>query len=1399
MSAPKPPGTMPSLSRLWLPVDASFYVDDNGLTWEPASFQELADNSTLRPIEAYKDWPVVVMLGEAGSGKSYELDKLANESRKDSRRVQFIDLADFGAATLLKSEIDSALAVGTDDATIYVFLDALDECRTTIDKAEALIARTLENHRPNRLFLRIACRSAVWPASFLERLQKHWGHTSAYPTVAVIEPAPLRSSDVRQAADAVLGEATPFMEALSASNAFGFALHPLGLKLLLESFAPHRALPKNRWDLYESALGRLCREPDPRKFESSKTTPLTEERRLDIAGRIGAFLLLTNRDGVWLGHPASAPSQSLQLTELTAQRKVATVRSTTESQFREVIASPLFSLHGHELVGFAHRSYAEFLAARFLSDGEVEQDALLQCLTNANEAKSPFAPQLYGLLEWLAEEDPRIVESVIALEPHLLLRNTMTFASDKMRSAAVDAVLLFLLSENTPELSRARKKDDSRFCHPHLSAQLLSPISDQRAPLSARIFAVELAGTCRVTAAFSALYDIALDATKPYELRIASAIAAMKVDRRHAIQCMLPLLNDPSDLDDNLRGALLMEAAGKEIPWSQVFPAMTRPRNEHDSGWYQMFLLQIQDEGIDASACGPAIRWLGELGDVDLASWRFRATAESVVQDLLVLLMEDKDQWDALGKAVWHLLELSHKLPEYSWRLNPGGKSEAQYNNIKREFIKAMVNTVPSGERYNMLWLESVVKLDVADFEWLCALYDAALRVETKEILAEVMAQFAWVSPTTIELDWLLDRGGAYTEHRDPLIAAAISPLIRVFELDDADTEAIRKSWQTRQKAKTRMAQEGHQSPEDVLKEALADLQDDRVSVWTTCVAALASFHNFQKDRYIWEDIEEADLWKKLPPSTQQQVLQEAESCLRSVPPSRDLFFEQGHVSIRELSLYPALILLWRRRRDALLKDDAALLLKCAPLFAGKSHVARTNTEQVEMFQYAMSVDPKLMESLAIRTVDKCLSQRGWPLPNFVGAVYSRQLGDELFKKVPNASVQGQERLLDFLLQQGHEGAMNFALSACGITDIVNPNCQGICAALLWRHAPSQLARQVWNALKSDSLAVTTALANLSNGLRGSPSLSFVRVEETLTEEIYEFLEAQEPEGPANDVSEVLAERNTPAAIRRACIDALKSWGTPDALAALTRIVGRNPDKDWLRVAARDAAEAVNHNSWQPATPKEIAKILDKSGRWIVRSEAELAHVVKIAMKEIAVRVHRAAEHSICKQFWNTSEFAWRPKGETELSDVLLYELRHVLHGRGQIIDREVEVRNNRASGIGERTDLLIQVAATQGGETQVLRHVIEVKGCWNRELFTAPETQLRDNYMRAYNASQGTYVVFWFICDRWDNDDQRKRKTIELVGGKELELFKSNLDATAARASSALLCISPCVLDATF
>ena len=137
-------------------------------------------------------------------------------------------------------------------------------------------------------------------------------------------------------------------------------------------------------------------------------------------------------------------------------------------------------------------------------------------------------------------------------------------------------------------------------------------------------------------------------------------------------------------------------------------------------------------------------------------------------------------------------------------------------------------------------------------------------------------------------------------------------------------------------------------------------------------------------------------------------------------------------------------------------------------------------------------------------------------------------------------------------------------------------------------------------------------------------------------------------------------------------------------------------------------------------------------------------------------------ETPMAPALWNRVGGSCRPGDEDWFSDYVKQHLQDDLKGRGVVLGREVVIRKGEGEGHGERTDIRVD-AFVPGVDREMadpVSVIVEVKGCWNRELDSAMEEQLVSRYL-AGNATcrHGLYLVGWFNCGQWDKDDWRRKQ----------------------------------------
>jgi hypothetical protein len=283
--------------RFWLPRDGIIDLSDAGFLRDPADW--LAGPHSALSLAALQHWRSLALLGEPGIGKSTTLKEEANRiAALPGAASIYVDLRAFSSESLLYRRVfesEKLTAWKTGSSHLFLHMDILDEALLRIDSIANLFASELPNLPTHQLSIRIACRTAVWPALTLGvALKDIWGEGCG-----TFELAPLRRQDIFTALELHGIPIEEFMRALSAAQAVPLAIKPLTLKMLLAIYRQQGVLPNSNIDLYKQGCLALCEEGNESRRDSGRRGTLNADQRMRLAGRIAAATILGNRFAVW--------------------------------------------------------------------------------------------------------------------------------------------------------------------------------------------------------------------------------------------------------------------------------------------------------------------------------------------------------------------------------------------------------------------------------------------------------------------------------------------------------------------------------------------------------------------------------------------------------------------------------------------------------------------------------------------------------------------------------------------------------------------------------------------------------------------------------------------------------------------------------------------------------------------------------------------------------------------------------------------------------------------------------------------------------------------------------------------------------------------------------------------
>lgn len=450
-------------------------------------------NPDLVSLRDTMDTPCLVLLGEPGIGKSSTLQnekgQLEHAIGLSGGRILWFDLRGYGSEdrlvrNLFENTIVRDWAEGT--GRLYLFLDSLDECLLRIDTLAALLVDELGRLPVDRLYLRVACRTADWPLWLEEGLKRLWGPEN----VSVFELAPLRRVDVAEAARVSGVDPQSFLDEISQLGVVPLAIKPVTLKFLVNLFRRNGQLPSTQPELYLEGCRILCEEPPESSRRAARLlSPYSAWQRLSVAARIAAVTVFGNRFAVWTGVDlADVPAEDVALNELCGgtERTDDEEIAVTEGVLRDVLATGLFTSRGLNRMGWAHQTYAEFLAAWYLAKRRMPVNLILNVIVHPDDPSGRVVPQLREVAAWLATMLPAVFDRILDIEPELLLRSDVATMTPERRAALVTQLLNRTEENWHPEIGLSLPY--AKLAHPGLPDQLQPVLADATQPSAMRCY-----------------------------------------------------------------------------------------------------------------------------------------------------------------------------------------------------------------------------------------------------------------------------------------------------------------------------------------------------------------------------------------------------------------------------------------------------------------------------------------------------------------------------------------------------------------------------------------------------------------------------------------------------------------------------------------------------------------------------------------------------------------------------------------------------------------------------------------------------------------------------------------------------------------------------------------------
>lgn len=1369
--------------RYWVRLSETFARDYYGFPEDPEH-----ENYLYRTEKAYSFSQILrhqclILLGEPGLGKTTVMEEeflTLKQQLSPNETALYFDLGSYTEASHLINEVFNTQVVldwMDGNGVLHLFLDSLDEGRIHIKPLTRHLSRELKKLPADRLKLRIACRSAEWPNTFTETLESLWPKTEEdkdKPSkIEQFSLIPLVQRNVKEAALESGLNPEAFVKEIVEKEIVPWAERPVTLNLLLSTFKKEGALPATKWSLYETGCTQLCEESEDRK-DAGIQASLTSSQRMAIAGKVFALMLLANKSYIWQGPTGEQGAEfGLQYDDILGRIDFGGGRSIDlpPEQVTEVINTGLFSSRGRHIVVPAHMTYAEFLTARHISSSPINSKATLSLITGAD---GHLVPQLYEVAGWISSVSPELFNMIASIDPTELLRGDLSQIPSEQIEYLVECCL------NGVEDGRVawpffRDMSLGKLSHPKLAEQLERHIEDS-ANRDTRYLAIRIAEACELTELSSLFADIALDRTGDIQTRKAATGAVKEIGDADSCLRLLPLARgDDDDPDDSLKGWSLNALWPDHISASELFTYITPEKSDSIIGGYQHFLAQELVPYLSADDFVPALMWIAR--NANESFHRFDELSEQILLESLKHV-ENEEIFDAFTTAIYHIAAHYNSIIQ--------GKAFGKaihgcFTSFRRRcelvtafFYQATEN--PKEHFWHLLEMRKVFRPGSFFTLLNCALEEDDARLAQVYMLTAGRI-FDRCHPD--QVNTALEFIG------NSLVSDEFAWLITPTNLDSDEAATARKRYQrvNRRQKKKKIK---HLVTVDDFRNVL---HDETIADRWAQLAKLLNYSTSNKEYNLALNIsyKNNEMWTLLPEGIKSNVLIEAAKYIEINNPTQREWRRTGRYRWQDYYGIGALSLLTVFDKDRFQKITPQMVRKWIPDILFLPHFSDEEDESNRAFLMGKAYDaaPALFRKLiwaylvmnkgatphaSLYKLDRCR------------AFWDESLTDilEEIASLHDLSLPFFASLIRFFFSVSPERANRFAWNSLSLEDEDGTisELQVVSLVGIAKYSSVLEWERLWPIVTRDEETGEKFLFALQHNRNEFDSDRLSLLSERQVADLYIYTFNLFPNNEDPEYSGPVTGRHRIVDLKRLLLEHLTQRGTQEAVSELVRIQSHSPELGWVNYHTTDARINMRTALWIPPSVENLKELFEVAGRRIIQNENQLLEVVMEALEIIEASLHGHTPE--ITSLWDQDRSKgsskspkYYPKDENSYSDFVKNRLDDLLRKKGVIHNREVEIRRP-GIGQGERVDIHVDAVTFDEyrQEYDRIKLIIEVKGCWNKGVKTAMETQLRDRYMNEVDCRVGIYLVGWFLCDAWDKDHYQYKDTPKLALEDARDLF---------------------------
>jgi hypothetical protein len=1350
--------------RFWCPREGKINLNDDGFLYDPESKNIYYIQQDAQSFEKYAQVPCIILLGEPGIGKSteiinaYEITKGLVDNHE--KQTLYKNLNAYSDITSLLKDVFESEEINLckkQNIPFYLFLDSLDECRFRIDTISQILYQQIEKLYYDNFFLRIACRTAEWPGSLEEGLTKIWGKER----LVFIELVPLRKKDVEIACITRHFHYNNFLTQILEREVQPLAIKPITLNFLLDIFGREPNLPNTRLELFDQGIRLLIEEHNPSRKESKIIGQFPVAQKINVAERIAAIMILCNINVI------TQDNYSDNEMGLTKEEII----DSDDSNFRvieSVIESGLFSSRGKNRMGWAHQSYAEFLAARFLINNIFSEEQLFNFILDSVFGERKIIPPLNETVAWLVDMKPDLFKHLVKNNVEVMLKSGLILQDNNDKALLVRHLLTKFAQQKLFDLKYSFNNYYKKLTHPNLSKQLRPFIIDKKKSWYVRTAAILIARECDQVELLDDLVKIFCDSNDSLEIRIDIGWCLYHIADEPSLLKMKKVLDTDlkEDEDDELKNVCLFALWPKHLATLELFSFLQRPKNTNYIGGFYHLSDKIIEEKILLQDLPIALNWMGTLGTRH-GSGLYHY--EGLMDYIMYEGWKNLENPEILHSYVGAIKRLRRNYDELIIKKNKlEFEAELQQEDTKRRLlIESIVNSLTDYVNGIELFLGHNFQLVFTkDFSWL--LNQAHKEKDEKKSRAwATLANWHFDINNTTNSEHLL----GITE-KNEIIKNEFSTWLIPIELGSEKAKKDKNRYMKFYKPRIHNDKRPLRKldwEERVFHKLLELEKGNSDAYWQ--LLYLIQFdpekENNNSDDYAY-DIQTLPGWRHLDIDQQQLVIDSSKTYLVEADPYDDKWLGQKIVYKSSRAGYRAICLLYKRDEVFVNTLDERIWKKWAASVI--DYPSYTNTENKSFQKRIIELTYKKApnESLNVLKVlldEECDEDDVYILNNFEDC-WDENISQIVYYKLKSGETKVKvfSTLLRYLFKYNYKPAEDYFF--CFISkplptdpDLLQKIVLGCSLLIVYR--TRDFWKPIWQLIKKYPDEVGKKL--------------IIKLPYTREEKINYLDELKEQEladlvvwitknfaDSANTrrwgIQEVTPEKEV-MRFRDSIIEHLKLRGQKEAHKAIEFLKKQLPEIEWLSRVEYESKIVTRIKSWQPTSVKEFKQLVANNKSRYIQTDDDLLRTVLESLERLQKELH--GETPAVKFLWNSKPENVTPKEETELSNFIKRHLKKDL--QNVFVNREVEIRGRRGKVQGEKPDIIVEAVKYDSYKKPIerLSLIIEVKCCFNKEYLTAMKTQLADRYLNNNQTKYGIYIGGWYMCDGWDFKDPRLKRSV--------------------------------------